>query len=102
MRRKQLFDNEYYNSLLQNEIDKIADANGKNVVINITIPQQKEFMTVQDVADMLGVRKRTVYSMISRKMFKEGVHFTKTTGQLIFFYKALKDLYTPEYYKYAQ
>ena len=28
MRRKQLFDNEYYNSLLQNEIDKIADANG--------------------------------------------------------------------------
>ena len=55
MRRKQLFDNEYYNSLLQNEIDKIADANGKNVVINITIPQQKEFMTVQDVADMLGV-----------------------------------------------
>lgn len=58
MRRKQLFDNEYYNSLLQNEIDKIADANGKNVVINITIPQQKEFMTVQDVADMLGVRKK--------------------------------------------
>lgn len=46
MRRKQLFDNEYYNSLLQNEIDKIADANGKNVVINITILQQKEFMTV--------------------------------------------------------
>lgn len=40
--------------------------------------------------------------MISRKMFKEGVHFTKTTGQLIFFYKALKDLYMPEYYKYAQ
>ena len=60
MRRKQLFDNEYYNSLLQNEIDKIADANGKNVVIHITIPQQKEFMTVQDVADMLGVRKKTV------------------------------------------
>lgn len=58
MRRKQLFDNEYYNSLLQNEIDKIVDANGKNVVINITIPQQKEFMTVQDVADMLGVRKK--------------------------------------------
>ena len=58
MRRKQLFDNEYYNSLLQNEIDKIADANGKNVVINITIPQQKEFMTVQDVANMLGVRKK--------------------------------------------
>lgn len=61
MRRKQLFDNEYYNSLLQNEIDKIADANGKNVVINITIPQQKEFMTVQDVADMLGVRKKKQY-----------------------------------------
>lgn len=40
--------------------------------------------------------------MISRKMFKEGVHFTKTTGKLIFFYKALKDLYMPEYYKYAQ
>ena len=58
MRRKQLFDNEYYNSLLQNEIDKIADANGKNVVIHITIPQQKEVMTVQDVADMLGVRKK--------------------------------------------
>lgn len=82
MRRKQLFDNEYYNSLLQNEIDKIADANGKNVVINITIPQQKEFMTVQDVADMLGVRKRTVYSMISRKMFKEGVHYSKKQDRL--------------------
>ena len=58
MDKKQLFDNEYYNSLLQNEIDKIADANGKNVVINITIPQQKEFMTVQDVANMLGVKKK--------------------------------------------
>lgn len=58
MCRKQLFDNEYYNSLLQNEIVKIADANGKNVVINITISQQKEFMTVQDVADMLVVRKK--------------------------------------------
>lgn len=44
--------------LLWNEIDKTAYANGKNVVINITIPQQKEFMTMQGVADMLRVRKK--------------------------------------------
>lgn len=99
MRKKQLFDNEYYNGLLQNEIEKIALATGKQVVVNITIPKQKEFLTTQDVADMLGISKKSITNMISRKQFQEGVHYSKKTGQVLFFYQALKDLYTPEYYK---
>ncbi len=84
MRIKQLFDNEYYNGLLQNEIEKIALATGKQVVVNINIPKQKEFLTTQDVADMLGISKKCITNMISRKQFQEGVHYSKKQDRFYF------------------
>ena len=84
MRIKQLFDNEYYNGLLQNEIEKIALATGKQVVVNINIPKQKEFLTTQDVADMLGISKKCITNMISRKQFQEGDHYSKKQDRFYF------------------
>ena len=53
-------------------------------MVNITIPKQKEFLTTQDVADMLGISKKSITNMISRKQFQEGVHYSKKQDRFYF------------------
>ena len=52
---------------------------------------QKDYLSIKELCDRTSYAPKSVYNMVSQRVFKEGVHYFKPTKRkLLFFWPAIE------------
>jgi hypothetical protein len=54
--------------------------------------QSEEYLSVEQLAERIPYKRKTIHNLMWRGVFLEGVHFTRLTGRPIFFWSKVQEL----------
>jgi hypothetical protein len=58
---------------------------------NNTVEQRKDYLSIKELCERTSYAPKSVYNMISQRIFTEGVHYFKPTKRkLLFFWPAVE------------